>query len=237
MSKRNKPPRPEPETLALPLAGVDSHAHLDLEDFDADREAVLARARSCGVARIGNVFLGPAAYARNRHSFDAHPEVFFLLGIHPGNADQCAPEALEDMRKAFTEDARLKALGEIGLDYYWDDHPREMQEQSFRAQLALAREIGLPPVIHCRDKADSRDAFDDTIRVLEETGFAGRKLLWHCFGGGADQARRLLDHDWHVSIPGPVSYGRNQALREAVAMIPLDRHLEAGLRPRHRTLP
>ncbi|MGE4263446.1 MAG: TatD family hydrolase [Desulfovibrio sp.] len=225
MSKKNKPPRPEPETLALPLAGVDSHAHLDLEDFDVDREAVLARARACGVARVGNVFLGPQAYRKNRHHFDAHPEVFFLLGIHPGNADQCTPEALSDMRAAFRNDSRLKALGEIGLDYYWDDHPRDVQDQALRAQLALALELGLPPVIHCRDKAESHAAFDDTIRVLEDTGFAGRKLLWHCFGGDAAQARRLLDHGWHVSIPGPVSYSRNQPLREAVALIPLERML------------
>jgi len=225
MSKKNKPPRPEPETLALPLAGVDSHAHLDLDDFDADREAVLQRARACGVARMGNVFLGPAAYRKNRHYFDQHPEVFFLLGIHPGNADLCTPEAVSDMRKAFQEDTRLKALGEIGLDYYWDDHPHELQEQAFRTQLALALELGLPPVIHCRDKAESSTAFDDTIRVLNETGFAGRKLLWHCFGGGKAQARCVLDHGWHVSIPGPVTYGRNEALREAVAMIPLDRLL------------
>lgn len=225
MSKKNKPPRLEPETLALPLAGVDSHAHLDLDDFDADREALLDRARACGVARMGNVFLGPQAYHKNRHYFDKRPEVFFLLGIHPGNADQCTPDALEDMRKAFTEDARLKALGEIGLDYYWDDHPHEMQEQSFLAQLALALELGLPPVIHCRDKAGSHKAFDDTIRMLEDADFADRKLLWHCFGGDAAQARRVLDHGWHVSIPGPVTYSRNEALREAVAMIPLERML------------
>jgi len=225
MSKKNKPPRPEPETLALPLGGVDSHAHLDLEDFDADREAVLERARACGVAYMGNVFLGPVAYFKNRYYFDAHPEVFFLLGIHPGNADQCTPEALSAMRRAFEADPRLKAVGEIGLDYYWEDHPHTLQEQTFRAQLALARELDLPPVIHCRDKADSQAAFDDCLRVLEAEGATGRKLLWHCFGGDAAQARALLERGWHLSIPGPVSYARNESLREAVAAIPLERLL------------
>lgn len=145
MSKKNKPPRPEPETLGLPLAGVDSHAHMDLDDFDADREDLLDRARACGVSRIGNVFLGPQAYHKNRHYFDHRPEVFFILGIHPGNADQCTPETVEAMRQAFAADPRLKALGEIGLDYYWDDHPHELQQQVFRTQLALAAELGLPP--------------------------------------------------------------------------------------------
>lgn len=225
MSKKNKPPRPEPETLGLPLAGVDSHAHMDLADFDADREELLDRARACGVARIGNVFLGPEAYRRNSNFFAHRPEVFFLLGIHPGNADQCTPAALEAMRQAFVSDARLKALGEIGLDYYWDDHPHELQQQVFRSQLELALGLGLPPVIHCRDAADSQSAFDDTIRMLKDSGFSGRKLLWHCFGGDAAQARQVLDHGWHVSIPGPVSYARNEPLREAVAMIPLERML------------
>lgn len=217
MSKKNKAPRQEPETLRLPCVGVDSHAHLDLDDFDADREAVLDRALACGVARTGNVFLGPAAYAANKHLFHRRPEVFFLLGVHPGNADSFDDDAAQAMRQAFRSDTRLRALGEIGLDYYWDDHPRDLQARVFRAQLALARELDVPPVIHCRE------AFDDTLRVLIEEGFSGRRLLWHCFGGDAAQAEALLAHGWHLSIPGPVSYARNEALRAAAALIPLSR--------------
>jgi len=219
MSKKNKPPRPEPETLALPPRGVDSHAHLDLVDFDADREELMDRAKASGVARTGNVFLGPKAYRDNRRMFQNRPEIFFILGIHPGNADQYSPEAAQDMRQAFETDPRLRAVGEIGLDHYWDDHPRELQEQVFRAQLKLALDLGLPPVIHCRE------AFEDTLRVLLEEGLGGRKLLWHCFGGDEAQVKTILGHGWHVSIPGPVSYARNEALRRAVAAIPLERML------------
>lgn len=219
MSKRNKPPRPEPESLGLPPCGVDSHAHLDMDGFDADRAEVLDRALASGVARTGNVFLGPEAYQKNRHLFAGRPEIFFLLGIHPGDADQYSPEAVEAMRQAFGADPRLKAVGEIGLDFYWDDHPRDMQEQCFRAQLALASDLGLPPVIHCRD------AFKDTLRVLLDEGYSGRKLLWHCFGGDEAQAKTILGHGWHVSIPGPVSYAKNEALHRAVAAIPLARML------------
>lgn len=219
MSKKNKAPRPEPETLHLPPTGVDSHAHLDLPDFDADREAILDRAKACGVARVGNVFLGPAAYEKNRGLFAHRPEVFFLLGIHPGDADTCTDEGLAAMRTAFGSDPRLKAVGEIGLDYYWDDHPREVQEAAFRAQLALALEIGLPPVIHCRD------AFEDTLRVLDDAGLSGRPLLWHCFGGDETQAEAILSRGWHLSIPGPVSYSANEAARRAVAIIPMERLL------------
>lgn len=219
MSKNNKAPRPEPETLALPRLGVDSHAHLDLVDFDPDREQLMERALASGVAYTGNVFLGPEAYRKNRAMFRHRPEVFFILGIHPGNADQCSDEALAAMRQGFKTDPRLKAVGEIGLDHYWDDHPRELQEQVFRSQLRLALELGLPPVIHCRD------AFADTLRVLEDEGYGGRKLLWHCFGGDEAQARTILDHGWHVSIPGPVSYAKNQDMQRAVAAMPLERLL------------
>ncbi|OIO03377.1 MAG: hydrolase TatD [Desulfovibrionaceae bacterium CG1_02_65_16] len=219
MSKKHKHNRPEPETLGLPRVGVDSHAHVDLEDFNADRVEILDRALASGVSRIGNVFLGPEAYHKNRAYFDARPEVFFLLGIHPCNADTCTPEALQAMRQAFTADARLKAVGEIGLDYYWEDQPHDLQARAFRAQLDLAREVGLPPAIHCRD------AFDDCLAQLLDAGFSGRKLLWHCFGGDTRQAETVLGHGWTISIPGPVSYAANAALREAVATIPLERML------------
>jgi TatD DNase family protein len=94
-----------------------------------------------------------------------------------------------------------------------------VQEAAFRAQLRLAAEIARPPVIHCRD------AFAETIRVLVDEGYSGRQLLWHCFGGDEFQARTILDHGWHVSVPGPVSYAKNEELRRAVTMIPLDRLL------------
>jgi len=147
MSKK-KPERPAPESLGLPATGVESHAHLDGSEFDADREAVLERARAAGVARFGNVFLGPERWAANRHLFAHRPEVFFLLGIHPCEAQVCDDAALAAMRAAFAQDDRLRAVGEIGLDFYWDDCPPDIQRAAFRAQLAMAREVGRPVVIH-----------------------------------------------------------------------------------------
>lgn len=218
MSKK-KPERPAPESLGLPCTGVESHAHLDGSEFDADREAMLDRARAAGVALLGNVFLGPERWAANRHLFAHRPEVFFLLGVHPCEAQSCDDAALAAMRDAFARDERLRAVGEIGLDFYWDDCPPDVQRAAFRAQLAMARDVGRPVVIH------SRDAFDDTMRVLEEEGFSGYPLLWHCFGGDAAQAARIVAHGWHVSLPGPVSYPANEPLREAARALPLDRLL------------
>ena len=211
--------RTDPLSQSLPPVGVDSHAHLAGSEFDADREEVLARAAACGVARIGNIFLEPAAFAEQKRLFDDHPEVFFVLGIHPCEGQTCDKAALEHMRQAFAKEPRLRAVGEIGLDFYWDDCPKELQYQAFQRQLDLARELAKPVVIHCRN------AEEEALALLEARGFADYPLLWHCFGGAPALARRIVRNGWHLSIPGPVSYPANAALREAVAVIPDDRLL------------
>lgn len=219
MSKK-KPVRLDPATLGLPLAGVDSHAHLDMNgSFRDDLPQALDRARAAGVARIGNVFLGPQAYLSNRDCFADRPEVFFVLGVHPNDADSHGAATIAEMRAAFAGDRRLRAVGEIGLDLYWDRVPEAVQRESFVAQLHLARELGVPAVIH------SRDAFAQTMDVLVAEGFAGSPVLWHCFGGDAAQARAILDKGWHLSVPGPVTYKKNQELRDAVAFAGLERTL------------
>lgn len=215
--KHDNGPAVLPESLQLPCTGVDSHAHLDLRHFGQDLDAVLARAKKTGVAQIGNVFLSIEAWRQGQELFARHPNVFFLLGIHPTDAALCTPETLDAIRAAFNADARLKALGEIGLDYYWKDCPPPVQRAAFTAQLNLARELEKPVVIH------SRDAYDETLAMLLDQGFSNYPVLWHCFGGDAAQAERLVAEGWHLSIPGPVSFPANHALREALRHIPLDR--------------
>ena len=218
MSKKKDTPRPLPESLHLPLTGTDSHAHLDSAGLLDQLPEVMSRARQAGVAYIGQVFLGPSAYRENKKKFASYPGVFFLMGIHPCDAQECTGEVMRDMRSAFRTDPDLKAVGEIGLDFYWHDCPHFIQEEAFRLQLALAVETRRPVVIH------SRDAATDSLRILEAEGFAGRPLLWHCFSGDAvPLLDRILANGWHVSIPGPVTYPANGMLRDAVATIPLDR--------------
>lgn len=219
MSKKKSPPKTSPLTLGLPLCGVDSHAHLDSKEFRDDLEAVLDLARQAGVARMGNVFLGPEEYLEGRALFARHPQVFFLLGLHPCDGQRCTPDALAAMRHAFAADPRLRAVGEIGLDFYWDDCPPEIQREAFTAQLSMARELEKPVVIH------SRDATEATLDILESQGFKKYPLLWHCFGGTPEEARRIVNNGWYISIPGPVSYPANSVLREAVRDIPLERLL------------
>lgn len=217
MSKKKSVPFYPPP--ALPPTGVESHAHLNSRQFALDLEDVLRRAREAGVAQIIQVFLSPEAWAEGKGLFAKHPNVYFLLGIHPTEAERYTPETEMDMRKALAADARIRAIGEIGLDYYWKDCPREIQKKAFVSQLHLARELALPVVVHCRD------AEQDTFAALEAGGFAGYPLLWHCFGGDKDMASRIVDNGWHVSVPGPVTFPANRALREAVGVIPADRLL------------
>ncbi|MDR1777266.1 MAG: TatD family hydrolase [Desulfovibrio sp.] len=210
--------RIDPLTMALPKGGVDSHAHLDGPEFDSDRAVVLERARAVGLAQIGCVFLNPEDFASRKAFFEADSDIFFLLGIHPCEGQRCNDENLAAMREAFN-DARLKAVGEIGLDFHWKDCPREAQMLAFTAQLALARKLDRPVALHCRE------AEEQTLAILETLGFKDYPLLWHCFGGGLKLARRILTNGWHISVPGPVTYKGNAALREAVAAIPAERLL------------
>ncbi len=218
MSKKTAvPPQDMAQELALAPCGVDSHAHLDSSQFDRDRDEVLARAKACGIAHVGNIFLNPHEFSQRAAYFDEHPEVFFALGIHPCDGDSCDHEALSLMREHFLREPRLKALGEIGLDFYWDECSKEVQMHVFVEQLHLARALEKPVIIH------SRDATDATIAILEKEGFKDYPLLWHCFGGTAQEVKRLVYNGWHISIPGPVSYPKNSDLRQAVAAIPLDK--------------
>lgn len=217
MSKKSSQPYfPPPQ---LPKTGVESHAHLDSRHFKDDLEDVLARAYSAGVERIGQVFLHPNAWREGRGLFDAHPGVFFLLGIHPTEAHDYNEKVRDDIKKAVAEDSRIRAIGEIGLDYYWKDCPPDVQKPVFAAQLELCRECDLPAVIHCRD------ATNDTLKMLIDMGMRDYPVLWHCFGGDKELALQIVDLGWHLSIPGPVTYPANSALREAVAAVPLERLL------------
>ncbi len=215
-----KPPKaPEviAEELSLPMCGVDSHAHLDSKQFDADRDAVIERAKACGISHLINIFMSPQEFPTRSAYFAKHPEVFFALGIHPCDAMLCNEENMELMEQYFKTENRLKALGEIGLDFYWDDCPKDVQMEVFVKLLTLARKLDKPVVIH------SRDATDATIAVLEKEGFKDYPLLWHCFGGDVQDVKRILYNGWYISVPGPVTYPKNEALREAVRKIPLDK--------------
>lgn len=211
--------RIDPLTQSLPTGGVDSHAHLDDVAFDNDRETVLERAKQIGLQYIGNIFLDPIVFEERKHIFDAHPEVFFILGVHPCDAQTFNEDTATAIKHACSQEKRVRAIGEIGLDYYWKDCPKEIQIEVFGRQLSLAKELEKPVAIHCRE------ADEDCLTLLEARGFRNYPLLWHCFGGTAEMAKRIVRNGWHISVPGPVTYKANLALREALPHIPEDRLL------------
>ncbi|MDO5536178.1 MAG: TatD family hydrolase [Desulfovibrionaceae bacterium] len=221
MSKKHTV-RTDPETVALPRFGIDSHAHLNSRAFDEDREEVLARAARCGLAHIANVFLNPETFPEDARLFDDHPEVFFLLGVHPDDVATFSDRTLAAIRRHVTENPRIRAIGEIGLDFSRTEPggaAPEQQAAPFVAQLRLARELDMPIAIHCRD------AEEMTLGILEKEGFSGYPLVWHCFGADKCLAERLVANDWYVSFPGTITFKNNPQAREALPCIPDNRLL------------
>lgn len=193
----------------------DSHAHLEMAAFDADREAVFARAAAAGVTR----FMVPAysleASVRAVALAEARDGVWASVGIHPHGAGRCTPEAVE----ALARHPRVVAIGETGLDFYRNRAPRQAQEAALRAQMALARRLGLPLIIHCRD------AYPECLAILREEGAAEVGGVLHCFTADAATAAAACTLNFFCSIAGPITYPDANGLRAAVRAIPADRLL------------
>jgi len=196
----------------------DSHAHLTLEHFDPDRDAVIARARAAGITRLVTVssFLGDApacAALAERHDF-----MRFTAGVHPHEAKSFTPEAAAGIRSAAAL-PRAVAIGEIGLDYHYDFSPRDAQRRVFREQIGIARDLKRPIVIH------TREAWDDTLAILREEKASDIGGVFHCFSGGTGEARRCLDLGFYVSFAGPVTFKNARDVAEAAVFVPIDRLL------------
>jgi TatD DNase family protein len=187
---------------------IDTHAHLDLDDFDADQEAVIERARANGVEKIITIGIGLKECRRALEIAAAHPFIYAAIGIHPHNASGLDLEAL-DFLEMRARDTRVVALGEIGLDFYRNRSPQEDQVRAFRAQLDLAEGLKLPVVIH------DRDAHAETLQILREERPACGGVL-HCFSGDTAMARDCIDLGFLISIPGTVTF-KNATTLHAVA--------------------
>lgn len=198
---------------------VDSHCHLDFPDLAAEREAVIARARGEGVARMVTISTRVKRFAQIREIADANEDVFCSVGTHPHHADEELDVTAADLARA-AEHPKCVAIGEAGLDYFRNNSPREAQEQGFRSHIAAARETRLPLVIH------ARDADDDIARILEEESEKGAfPFVLHCFTGGPDLAKRGIALGGYVSFSGVITFKKNDALRAIAADLPADRIL------------
>jgi len=192
---------------------IDSHVHLNHEQFEADFEAVLARAREAGVSHMVNIGFDLASSLETLALVEAHPNMYGAVGVHPHDA-RTYDGAVEARLEELLGRERIVAVGEIGLDFYRDLSPRDIQRDVFRRQLALAKRADKPIIIHCRD------AFDDVVAVLREEGTRYRGIF-HAFGGDAGQARTVLDLGFHIGIGGVVTFKKSK-LGDVVAGLPLE---------------
>jgi TatD DNase family protein len=206
---------------------VDSHAHLEGRRYDSDRGEVIARAQAAGVetiVAIGNGD-GPVNFDCGIQLAEQYEFIYATIGIHPHEASLADPAALDRMAE-LARRPKVIAWGEIGLDYFYDHSPRDVQQRAFVAQMELARGAKLPIVIHCRPSDNSENAWDDCLRLLDEkwksSGLGG---ILHCFTGNAAQAKRGLDMGFMVSFAGNVTFPKAQQIRDAAMQVPLDRML------------
>ncbi len=196
----------------------DTHAHLDDEAFDAERDDMIQRAREAGVNYIVNVGYDLESSQRSIELAEKHDMIYAAVGIHPHGASEAGAGYLNDLEKLASH-PKVVALGEMGLDYYRDLSPRPVQQQVFLEQLVLAKKLGLPIIIH------DREAHGDVLEILrkERLGPAGGVI--HCYSGSWEMARECLAMGFYISIAGPVTFPKAPKLKDVASQVPPDRLL------------
>jgi TatD DNase family protein len=198
---------------------VDSHCHLDFPDFASEVDAIVMRARGAGLSRLVTISTRVRRFAGVLAIAERFPDVYCSVGTHPHYAHEELDVTVDDL-VAHTRHPKVVAIGEAGLDYHYDNSPRDAQERGFRTHIAAARATGLPLVIH------SREADADTARILEEeTGQGAFPAVLHCFTGGPDLARGAVALGGYVSFSGILTFKNSTALRAIAAESPADRIL------------
>jgi TatD DNase family protein len=209
---RDEPPRTGPML-------VDSHCHLDFDDFSGDLDAIVARAQAAGIGRMVSISTRMKRRAGLLAIAERFPAVYCSIGTHPHHAHEELDLTIADL-VGLTRNPKTVAIGEAGLDYHYDLSPREAQERGFRNHIAAARETGLPLVIH------SREADADMAAILEEeTGKGAFPAVLHCFTGGRDLAQRAVALGLFVSFTGILTFKKSDELRAIAAELPDDRVL------------
>ena len=193
----------------------DTHAHLDDRAFDEDREQLL-----CGLAARGtSLVMNPGCSLESSENAVAlanrYPWIYAAVGSHPDVADEVNDAVLERYRRLAAENPKVKAIGEIGIDYHYEDIPRELQLKAFRMQMALARQLGLPVIVH------EREAHEDGMKVVKE--FPEVTGVFHCYSGSAEMARQLVDLGWYIGLTGVLTFKNARKAIETAESIPLER--------------
>lgn len=193
---------------------IDTHCHLADDQFNADIEAVVERARGAGIQR----FIVPAVDVRSAESVlrlaERFDDVYAAVGIHPESLAEVSDKAFDDIQ-AMAAHPKVVAIGEIGLDYYWDVAPREVQQEVFARQMKLASGLSLPILVH------NRDATDDTVRMIESAP-ADVVGIMHCFTGSMETARKCIDRGFLISFGGPVTFKNARDVQDTASQVPDD---------------
>jgi TatD DNase family protein len=197
---------------------IDTHAHIQLSNYDGDRPEVLSRAREAGVERILIVGTDPTTNEQALDLVGSQPGLFATVGWHPHDAKDWTLEAWASLRRQ-AEDTRVVAIGEVGLDYFKNFSPADQQKKVFREAVRLSLEVGKPLVVH------SRDAHGDALEILRDEGGKEIQGVMHCFSADAPTARSAMDTGFYISFSAVITYPKNSALREVAAQIPADRLL------------
>ena len=193
----------------------DTHAHLNDPAFDPDREALMESFADAGVGLVMNAGCSLKSSRDIVAMAEKYPWLYASVGSHPDSAAEVDEAVLEEYRKLCKLSGKVKAIGEIGLDYYYEDIPREIQQKAFRMQMALAQELDLPVIVH------ERDAHNDGMTIVKE--FPKVKGVFHCYSGSAEMARQLVNMGWYIGFTGVLTFKNARKAVETAASIPLDR--------------
>ena len=194
---------------------IDSHAHLEMPEFKKDLEAVIQRAKGSGVEYIFTVGTEKKDWKRAVEIADSHPSIYAILGVHPHNAKEIDDQTYPTLR-GLCRNGKVRAYGEIGLDFFRNLSPRDIQLKRFREQIGLAKELDLPIVIH------DREAHRETLEILKSEKAEESGGIIHCFSGDYEMAKACLDMGFYISIPGSITFKNAEGFRKIVERIPLE---------------
>ena len=193
----------------------DTHAHLDDRAFDVDRETLLTQLPTEGVGLVMNPGCSRASSLAAIDLAKKYDYIYAAVGSHPDAADEINEAVLQQYRALCLENPKVKAIGEIGLDYHYEDIPRDVQKKAFRAQMALAQELGLPVIVH------EREAHEDGMKIVEE--FPGVSGVFHCYSGSLEMAKWLIARGWYIGFGGVLTFKNARKALEVAGSIPIER--------------
>lgn len=197
---------------------IDSHAHLDDERFDEDRKALIDSLKENKIELVINIGYDIGSSRASVDLAKEYENIYAVVGVHPHDAQDVSEDYLEEL-KELSQEEKVVAIGEIGLDFYYDNSPRDIQRKVFLDQLELGRELDLPVVIH------TRDANQETFEILKEAQAKGTRGVLHCYSGSPEMALEYIKLGYYISLGGPVTFKKARVPKEVAKVVPLDKLL------------